>query len=152
MPDTVQRAVEDSQPSGAAELLREPRLGVAHEALKLLASRIDVDALDGVRRPTPAVRMVGKRNRASAREDGRASDHDPVEACRFVLRGEHRAGCPTARQARVHRAARVRLRQTRLGTHGAVDECEAVRPAADLRVVSRELPAVLNDLALEGLR
>ena len=59
-PDAVQRAIEHGQPPVPAELLGDHRLGVAHQAPKLLPGHLDVAALDGVRLPLPTVTVSGQ--------------------------------------------------------------------------------------------
>ena len=152
VPDAVQRAVEHGQPSAGAELFGDVGLGVAHQALKLLAGGLDVGAVDRVRFPAPPVAVVGQAGRVSTREDGRASDGHPVEAGGSVLRDEHGAGGPATGEARADVALRAGVGQARLGAHRAVHESQAVRAAPDGRAVGLECSGILDELALEGMR
>ena len=150
--DAVQRAVEHRQPPGAAERLGDGRLGVAHQASKLLPGPLDVAALHGVRFPLPSVPVIGQADSPPAGEDRGAPHGDPLEARRPVVRDEHRAGGPASRQPRADLAQRTGVGQASLRPHRAVDECHPAGPGRHLRPVRRERAAVLDQLAVERVR
>ena len=152
VPDAVQGAVEHRQPPRVREDLGDVRLGVTHQALELLTRRFDVGPVDRVRAPKrQPSRWVGQVDGHAAREDGGAPRRHLVEAGRFVPIDEHRPRRPASRQAHADVAVFAGAGQPRLGAQGAVDEGDA---AGTIRVgppVRRERPAVLDQLALDGV-
>jgi len=151
VPDAVQGAVEHRQPARVREDLGDVRLGVTHQALELLTGRFDVGPVDRVRLPAPAVAVVGQVDGPAAREDGGAPRRHLVEAGRFVPIDEHRPRRPASRQAHAHVAIGAGVGQPRLGAQGAVDEGDAAGAVRVGRPVRRERPAVLDQLALDGV-
>ena len=137
--------VEHRQPPLVGEGLGRCPPRVTHQALELLTRRFDVGPVDRVRLPAPAVAVVGQPDGPAAREDGDAPRRHLVEAGRFVPIDEHPAAQLPARPMLTSPSVPVRVSRAsvRRVPSGAV---HVGRP------VCHERPAVLDQLALDGVR
>ena len=150
MPNTVERAVEDGEPSLPTKRFGDVQLGFPHQASQVLPGRQQIRFTNPVRLPAPAPHLVGQGYDIPAREDGCSPDRHAIDYRRCVVGHQYCASRPTPGEPGAHFAVVTGVRQPRLGTHRPIHECKAVGTVMNRWAMAHKGPIVLHKLAGKG--